>query len=252
MTDGAAKVPSPAPANTNPPPGWGTDELTKFLDAARSNQWATFWNKRSTVSTLIEIDAQFVTVWKDWLNPQSEIAAFLLLRCHATFRAAAGLAMAGQVAEAYVQCRAMLEYAAYAVHIYRDPPLGMVWLNRHQDPASMEAQKNAFSHRKVSASVTAANAHAGKRFEDLYQRTIDFGGHPNERSVTGNMKMVEEPGKRTMLSIMQHGDGVELDHALKSVAQCGMVSLEMLQVVFNARFEILGINAAMLELRKGL
>ena len=27
-------------------------------------------------------------------------------------------------------------------------------LNRHQDPASMEAQKNAFSHRKVSASVT--------------------------------------------------------------------------------------------------
>jgi len=31
-----------------------------------------------------------------------------------------------------------------------------------------------------------------------------------------------------------------------------MVSLELSQVVFNARFEILGVNAAILELRKGL
>jgi hypothetical protein len=246
-----AKLPTSAPANTstNPPPGWGTDELTKFLDAARSNQWGTFWNKRSAAGKLIAIDAQFIKASKDWMNPQSEIAALLLIRCHAAFRAATGLAMAGQAAEAYVQCRAMLEYAAYAVHIYRDPALGTLWLNRHQD---MEAQKIAFSHRKVLVSVTAANAHVGKRFEDLYQLTIDFGGHPNERSVTGNMKMVKEPGKATMIAIMQHGDGVELDLALKSVARCGMVTLEMLQVVFNSRFEILGINDAMLELRKGL
>jgi hypothetical protein len=64
--------------------------------------------------------------------------------------------------------------------------------------------------------------------------------------------VVDEPGKRTMLTIMQHGDGIELDFVLKSVAQCGMTSLEMLQVVFNTRFELLGINAAMLELWKGL
>jgi hypothetical protein len=73
----------------------------------------------------------------------------------------------------------MLEYAAYAVHIHRDPGLGKVWLDRHQGPVSMKAQKNAFSHRKVAASISAA------RFEDMYQRTIDFGGHPNERSVMG-------------------------------------------------------------------
>jgi hypothetical protein len=66
------------------------------------------------------------------------------------------------------------------------------------------------------------------------------------------MKMVDEPGKRTILSIMQHDDTVQLDCVLKSVAQCALVSLELLQVVFNARFEILGINAAMLELRKDL
>jgi hypothetical protein len=233
------------------PPGWAEDELTQFLDAARDNQWATFANK-PMAKKLIAIDSQFGKVSKGWLNPDSEIAALLLLRCHAAFRTASGLAMAGQAPEANVQCRAMIEYAAYAVHIHRSPPLAKVWLDRHEDATSMEKQKNAFSHRKVLASVKAANVHAGKRFEDFYQRTIDLGGHPNERSVTGNMQIVEEPGKRTMLAIMQHGDGTALDFAQKTVAQCGMVALELLQIVFNARFELLGVNAAMLNLRKGL
>ncbi|HXN88411.1 MAG TPA: hypothetical protein VN890_03495 [Methylocella sp.] len=35
-------------------------------------------------------------------------------------------------------------------------------------------------------------------------------------------------------------------------AQCAMVSLEMLQAIFNARFELLGVNEAMIELRAGL
>lgn len=90
-----------------------------------------------------------------------------------------------------------------------------------------------FRRARSRHSCCSGVTHAAKRFKDLYQRTIDFGGHPNERSVTGNMKMVEEPDRRTMLAILQHGDGVELDHALKTVAQCGMVSLEMLQVVFK-------------------
>jgi hypothetical protein len=106
------------------------------------------------------------------------------------------------------------------------------------------------------ASSTCRSSHtlasAGGRFEDLYQRTIDFGGHPNERSVTGSMKMLEEPERRVMLAIFLHGDDAALDMALKSVAQCAMVSLEMLQVLYNAKFEILRINEAMLELRKGL
>jgi hypothetical protein len=148
--------------------------------------------------------------------------------------------------------RAMLEFAAYALHIFRDPTLGMVWLNRYQSKANMEAARNAFSHRKVQATVTATNRHAGERFEALYQRTIDFGGHPNERSVTGSMSMVEEPDRPVMLAIFLHGEGPALDMALKTTAQCGVCSLEILQGVFNPLFELLGVNAAILELRKGL
>ena len=254
MTSVAAKQPPRAPLGTNAkPPGWGKADPTNIIEAAHRNQYATFVQKRAAMRTLVAIDAQFAKVTKGWLKSGCrEISAMLFVRCHGAFRTATGLAMAGQAAENYVQCRAMLEYAAYAVHIHRDPPLGIVWLDRHQSAKQMAAQKSAFSHRKVAASVTAANLHAGKRFEDLYQRTIDFGGHPNERSVTSNMKMVEETDRRVMLAVLQHGDGPELDMALKTVAQCGLVSLEILQVIYNAKFELLGVNAAMLELRKGL
>ena len=100
--------------------------------------------------------------------------------------------------------------------------------------------------------MTAANQHAGARFEKLYQNTIDWGGHPNERSVTGNMAVIEEPDRRVMLAIMLHGDGIQLDLALKTVAQCGLVSLEMLQTLYDAKFRLLGIHDDILHLRRGL
>ena len=238
------------PATT--PPGWAKDDLTKFLQATHQQQYATFHNKKQAVGPLTAIDELFVRVSRNWVNPLSEVEAMLCLRCHAAFRAAAGERWPVRRVECYRQCRGMLENAAYAVHIHRDPSLAMLWLNRHRDEAGMKASKKAFHHIPVAAAVAAANQHAGKRYEDLYQQTIDWGGHPNERSVTGNLKMIEERDRRIMLAIMLHGDGVELDLALKTAARCGTVSLELLQVLYNARFELLGVNAAMLDLSKGL
>lgn len=92
--------------------------------------------------------------------------------------------MAGQAVESFRQARGMMENAAYAVHINRNPHLGK--------------------------------------------------------------------DRRKMLAVMLHGDDVAFNSGLKSVAQCAMVSLEMLQAIFNARFELLGVNEAMIALRAGL
>jgi hypothetical protein len=235
------------------PPGWGHDELSKFWDAVRHNQLGTFVQKNPAYARLAAIDNLFCVVSRDWLNPSDEIAALLLLRTHSAFRVAAGLACAGQVTEAYVLNRSVLENAAYALHLNRNKALRKVWLDRHVDLVSLEASSNALSYRKVQKTVAAVNRHAGERFKKFYQQTIDFGGHPNERSVTGSMKMQKQAGgRRIMLAIMQHGDGLQLDAILKATAQCGLCSLEILQGVFNPRFELLGVNAAMLELRRGL
>jgi len=248
----AQAAPGALVRNNPAPPGWGKDKLTQFLELTHQQQYATFHNKREATERLIAIDDLFARVSNGWLNPASEIAAMLFLRCHSSMRAAAGEAMAGQVVESYRQSRGMMESAAYAVHIHRRPELGKVWLNRHVDTAGMKASKAAFQHTLVLQSVRAANLHAGDRFEELYQRSIDFGGHPNERSVTGSMKIVTKPDRREMMAVMLHGDDAAFNMCLKSIAQCALVSLEMLQIIYNARFELIGLNAAMLELRRDL
>ena len=60
----------------------------------------------------------------------------------------------------------MMENAAYAVRIHRNSSLAKVWLARHVDEAGMKASKKAFQYNLVVKSVTAANMHAGGRFED--------------------------------------------------------------------------------------
>lgn len=250
---GVGNPPLQTPPPGAVPPGWGDDELTKFWDAARQNQFGTFVRK-PIYKRLSDIDALFVRMSTGWLNPPDEIAAMLFLRCHSAFRAASGLAAAGQAAELYAMNRAVLEYAAYALHLHRDAALRVIWLNRHQSAAHMKASRDALTHAKVLATVTAVNQHAAKRFEELYQTTIDLGGHPNERSVTGNMDIIEETDRRVMLAMMLHGDGVILNLALMTTARCAMVAFEIFQGAgaLNARFELLGINAAMPALRQNL
>ena len=48
---------------TNPtPPGWAADELTKFLQDAHQQQYATFHNKKEAVGRLVSVDELFVRV----------------------------------------------------------------------------------------------------------------------------------------------------------------------------------------------
>src|ERR1700740_2918107 len=107
LKDLPTSPPQAARANP-PPPGWGEDELTKFLQETHQQQYATFHNKREATGRLIAIDRLLCRVSEGRPNPKSKGCAMLFLRCHAAMRAAAGEAMAGQVVESHRQCRGMM------------------------------------------------------------------------------------------------------------------------------------------------
>jgi hypothetical protein len=44
------------------PAGWGTKDLTTFLDLVRNNQCATFANHRDAVAVLERIDGAFMRI----------------------------------------------------------------------------------------------------------------------------------------------------------------------------------------------
>jgi len=234
------------------PPGWGGDSLSEFLEHAHNNRYASFVHKREWYGRLSEIDGCFATISRDWMNPQNEISAFLFIRAHGAYRAACGMALAGQVVETFVLLRSTLEAAGYALHIHKNDEFASKWLKRHEDEAGMRLQKKAFEMRLVKQTIVTADRAAGPRFDALYQRTIDHGAHPNVFSIMGNALVANDADGLTAQHVLLHGEGLALEHALKSTAQVGICALDVLQCAFGARFELLGIRHLMTELRRGL
>lgn len=235
-----------------PPPGWAADSLTKFIETAHRNRFATFHKKKDWSNRLVKLDGCFMRVAKDWLNPRHPLTPLFFLRCHSAYRAACEHAMAGQVTETFPQIRVCLEYAGYALHIHKNSGLAEMWLRRHDDEAGKKAVRNEFKVSNVRATIEKANRNTAKVFDELYERAIDFGGHPNERSITGSLSVIDLGDRKSYNSIYLHGDGLPLVHTLKTTAQTGVCALEILQGAFPERFELLGVRANLMELCKGL
>ncbi len=237
---------------TGVPRGWGEDSLSEYMHAAHRNRLAAFANKRQDYERLSRIDACFVRVADGWLNPPDLISPLLFLRSHSAYRAACEHALAGQAGDLFTQLRSCLESAGYGLLIGKTPSLGEVWLDRHKDEISMEASKKAFTVGAIRTCLEQLDRDGAQRFQNFYQLTIDFGAHPNERGITGNLAINENEGGKQFLQIYMHGEGVALDHALITTARVGLCVLETLQNLYTARFELLGVRAEILDLRRGL
>lgn len=243
----------PSVAGPLQPATWGRDRLTAYLATAYQNRLATYANKEKSVARLIAIDDYFADASEGWINPQSRICALLFMRTHGAYRAACEAAMAGQAVETFVLIRALLETAGYAVHIHLHPELEESWLRRHDpDPAVAKTAKDKFLVKLVRESIASGDRTAALRFHWLYNLSIDFGAHPNERSITGNMKRTKLAHETRYEHVLMHCDGLELDHALLSIARGGILALQILDIGFGARFELLGIRTRMFDLRRGL
>ena len=238
--------------NSQPtPPGWGNDPLTRYLDDARGNQFATFANKRSEVIDLIAIDGMFRKLLDGALNPRPFVPMTFLLRAHSAYLSAVGAVMAGQAYEAQALLRVCLEQGAYAHYIGDDKTRYELWMNRHDSPAAMKAVRDEFTHGKVSRQITDADAKLGGIYKTLYDRTIDYGAHPNEMGTSLSSKTVDmEDGGKQFLTIYLHGEGLLLDYGLKSAAQVGLWVLRIAQAIYPARVQAVGIQYQLADMFK--
>lgn len=220
------------------PPGWGADSLTEFLEKAYRNRVTRLENENDWVQQLVKLDGCFTKIVRDpWVDPANQIAALLFHRSHAAYRAACEHAMAGQVADVFPLARHCLESAGYALHIYKKPDLGEVWLRHGLSAKATTAVRNKFAYGKIKKTIEEANRDVGKVFVGLYERFIEFGGHPNARSITGSLKITDESSRRVYKHIYLHRDGPAANYGLMSTAQAGVCALEILQEAFRERFE---------------
>ena len=140
------RPPTPVGARpTNTPPGWGADKLTDFLELTRWQQFATFVNFRPHYDKILEVDAAFVRVHENLVDPEDLTAPFFTLLAHAAYRAAAGLAMSTQSAPAFAAMRQCLENGLYCLYINQHPDSLETWIKRDVDQAAKQKMRNEFT-----------------------------------------------------------------------------------------------------------
>jgi hypothetical protein len=145
--------------------------------------------------------------------------------------------------------RSVLEHAGYCLTIFEKPELDRVFVLRHVGPEEMEKQKGAFRIRAVKEAVHRFDARLSDVFEENYQRSIDFGGHPNPNAFFSASLLDERDGESGMTVLAISTEPKVVIFVLKCTAQVGLTSLCVLQHVFKEKFVSLGITREIDALR---
>lgn len=229
---------------------WARDDLSSYWDMAASNMVTNFVHGTSELKLVQRVDHAFWNIATNLINSKGLVVALLLLRCHAAYRAASMLAVAGAASDTYPLIRSVLEIAGYGLLIHWNPKLGSVWLERHTSAKDKNRNKDAFQIAKVKAVIEKADKGLLKLFNELYETSIDFGGHPNERSVTTNMFLSEDATQKKFNLQYLHGHSIAVRLALKNTARAGLFGLHAFQHAMPERFQLLGLRDEVIALRK--
>lgn len=106
-------------------------------------------------------------------------------------------ALTGHSASAFPLFRASMETACYAYVIHLDPELERTWLERHKSNSARARCRKAFSSvvRDTANSVQSRDtAWNGVRewISEAYEAAIDFGAHPNPKSVLPSLRIDDQ------------------------------------------------------------
>jgi hypothetical protein len=151
------------------------------------------------------------------------------------------LAISGQTPEAYMVLRGCLENALYGLYVTRNSECQETWLRRHDSKENKNKARKEFTIRKLIDLLKKEDHILGNIASDLYERTIDYGGHPNERALLSVTKKNESENKISFQSAYLIGNEPALQLCLKSCSQIGVCALSIFQLIYKERFDMLGL-----------
>jgi hypothetical protein len=223
--------------------------LQSFFDAVRTNQRVNGKNFPDWTSIIERIDSCFVAAGKSSKDPKPLMSGLLLNRSQYAFKAASGMALAGQIAEVFPMLRSVLEYAGYCLLLRETPDLESVFIGRHFSAELKQKQRRVFTIEKVKAAVRRRDTKLADIFDENYERSIDFGAHPNPNAVfSSTIPLYEGDGKLSLMTMALYNEPKILVHAFKCTGQVGLTALHVFQYAFGAEFEQSGIARKMEEI----
>ncbi len=217
---------------------WGESHLTRFLEDAHKNILITYVKQRGYFEMLDDIGDLFEKANVCLTYSDSNLSGLVVLslfgRACGNFFAAVRLAASGQLTESYAQLRVCIENALYASYISSKPTLAKVWGDRHQSEQKRKKCRNSFKISSMIENLQSQSPALAKRAKKDYNTCIDFGAHPNERSVIPNIQMEKNgPVKLHLLNTEPGFFGA----CLLAVVSMGLLVVEIFEKVYPDKFK---------------
>jgi hypothetical protein len=207
--------------------GGGLSELARFMNVADEACAEAYALWHGPMKHIEELDSLFVEFAPLLAKATPPTSAILILNAHASLRAAIRLALSGQLVPAFMALRGGLESALYANAMVVDNSLESIWLHRDKDVQSKNACRNTFTVKNVLGMLASAqDQDFSDRVKEAYDATIDFGAHPNSRSLVASIHL-EETATQQVAVTYGYIHGAKSKPLRQSLLACAEVGLQI-------------------------
>ena len=111
----------------------------------------------------------------------------LVMNAYVTLLSAVRQALSGHVVSTFPIVRAALESACYAL-LARDEIKAEIWSDRHLSEGALKACRRTFTAQKAVDELKAISPPMAEYVMAHYEASIDFGAHPNWKSVLNHLE----------------------------------------------------------------
>lgn len=230
---------------------WGSTPLTRFLADGHKNTLIAYSAQSGHFEMLDNLGALFEDANACLAYSDSDLSNLVVLslfgRACGNFFAAVRLATSGQLTESYAQLRVCVENALYAFYIKSHPSLAKVWTDRHKDDRSRKCCRDSFKVGDMLRSLKSQSFSLGQHAKKEYDTCIDFGAHPNERSVVLNLKVAGDGSLK--LQLLNVDVGV-FEASLLAVVRVALCVVEIFERVYPDEFKVLNVRERLTSIRE--
>ena len=115
-------------------------------------------------------------------------AGLLVMNAYTMLLSAVRQALSGHVVSTYPIARTALESACYAFLIARDGAKADIWFHRHDSDKAHKRCRDTFTVAKAVKELKSIDPVMAEYVQAHYDALIDFGAHPNRKSVTDHLE----------------------------------------------------------------
>lgn len=205
-------------------------EFHAYIDSGNETTAELLESGSSLVAAIQEFYAFFRDdLWAGEID-MSPTQAFLSMNAFMLYMSAIRMALTGHQVATFPLFRTALESACYAYLISQDASLEAVWNDRHKSSEAMKQCRRRFTSAVSIAAEAIENSPHGQKghaewIDAAYQSAIDFGAHPNPRSIYRHITRPEDTGSHYVMNLigLYGADSFETQRSLMACLDYGLV-----------------------------